>query len=342
MRPASRVVVPLLAATAVLAPTPATGSATGGTDAGTYSNPVYPNDFPDPHVIRVGDTYYAYSTNTGTSNVPVIESSDLVSWERIGDAMPALPEWARLGFGDTWAPGVIEHDDGFLLYFVSRDDASSRQCIGLATATSPEGPFHDDSAAPLVCQRELGGSIDPFPYRAADGGLYLYWKNDGNCCAQPVHLWVQPLTDDGLGLAGEPVQLIERDQPWEIPLVENPAMIEADGDHYLLYSANRWDSHEYAVGYATCDTVTGPCRKPEEEPVLSFTPEVMGPGGQVVVEGPDGGLWIVYHAWTGPDVGYPAGMRSMRIDRIEFRDGRPVVAGPTADPQPAPTVGTQP
>ena len=328
----------LLVAAALLsvAPPAASGAASGPATAETYTNPVYPRDFPDPHVIRVDDTYYAYSTNTGTSNVPVIRSADLVSWERVGDAMPALPAWARLGFGDTWAPGVMEVGDTFLLYYVSRHDESGRQCIGVATATSPEGPFGHESEEPLVCQVPLGGSIDPYPYRDADGQLYLYWKNDGNCCAQPVHLWVQPLAEDGLALSGEPVALIERDQPWEIPLIENPAMVEVDGDFYLFYSANRWDSLDYAVGYATCDSATGPCRKPEEEPILTFTAEVMGPGGQMLVEGPDGEWWIVYHAWTGADVGYPAGMRSLRIDRVEFDGGRPVIAGPTSDPQPAP------
>ncbi len=29
---------------------------------GTYTNPVIPADFPDPEVIRVGDTYYMVST----------------------------------------------------------------------------------------------------------------------------------------------------------------------------------------------------------------------------------------------------------------------------------------
>jgi beta-xylosidase len=255
--------------------------------------------------------------------------------------MPALPTWARLNFGDTWAPGVIEHGDGFLLYFVSRDDESGRQCIGVASAARPEGPFEHHSEAPLVCQRELGGSIDPYPYRDADGHLYLFWKNDGNCCAQPVHLWVQPLAEDGLALTGRAVRLIGRDQTWEIPLVENPAMFEADGDFYLFYSANMWNSHEYAVGYAVCDTVTGPCTKPSDEPILTFTPEVMGPGGEMIVEGPDGEPWIVYHAWTGPDVGYPTGMRSLRIDRVDFRDGRPVIEGPTSDSRPAPAEGTQ-
>jgi beta-xylosidase len=319
-----------------VAPPAALDAASAPPGGETYTNPVYPRDFPDPHVVRVDDTYYAYSTNTGTSNVPVIRSTDLVSWERVGEAMPALPAWARLGFGDTWAPGVIQVDDTFLLYYVSRHDESGRQCIGVATATSPEGPFEHESDEPLVCQVPLGGSIDPYPYRDADGQLYLYWKNDGNCCAQPVHLWVQPLADDGLALSGEPVALIERDQPWEIPLIENPAMVEVDGDYYLFYSANRWDSLDYAVGYATCDSATGTCRKPEDGPILTFTAEVMGPGGQMLVEGPDGEWWIVYHAWAGPDVGYPAGMRSLRIDRVAFEGGEPVIAGPTSDPQPAP------
>ena len=344
MRRPSRLLVPPLIAAAVAATASATASvdATSEPDTGdTYTNPVYARDFPDPHAIRVGDVYYAYSTNTGTSNVPVIRSTDLVSWERIGDAMPALPAWARLGFGDTWAPGVIAQADSFLLYFVSRDDASGRQCIGVATAASPEGPFEHVSEEPLVCQRDLGGSIDPFPYRDADGALYLLWKNDGNCCAQPVHVWAQPLSDDGLALTGEAAMLIGRDQTWEIPLVENPAMVGVDGVFYLFYSANRWDSLDYAVGYALCDTVTGPCRKPTDQPILTFTPEVMGPGGQMLIEGPDGELWIVYHAWTGPDVGYPTGMRSLRIDRVEFRDDRPVVDGPTSDPQPAPTQESQ-
>ena len=32
----------------------------------TYTNPVYGRDAPDPYVLRVGDTYYAYTTNAGS------------------------------------------------------------------------------------------------------------------------------------------------------------------------------------------------------------------------------------------------------------------------------------
>ena len=301
-----------------------------------YDNPVFASDFPDPHVLLVGDSYYAYSTNSANQNLPVISSTDLATWRRERDGMPALPRWALPNFGNTWAPGVIQIGDTFIDYFVARDTQSDRQCIGLAVADNPIGPFSDDSQEPFICQVELGGSIDPYPFRDVNGKLYLYWKNDGNCCAKPVDLWVQPLSDDGLRLTGDPKELIERDQPWEIPLVENPAMVENDGSYYLFYSANRWDSHEYAVGYALCETVTGPCEKPLDEPIYMYTMDVFGPGGESVFAQADGDLVMAYHAWSPPNVGYPQGVRSLRIDPLNFVDGSPVITGPTVDPQPLP------
>lgn len=302
----------------------------------TYTNPVYPGDFPDPHVILVGDTYYAYSTNSGTSNVPTIRSTDLVAWELVGDAMPALPDWSPPNFGNTWAPGVIQLGERFVLYFVARDAASNRQCIGAATSGAPDGPFRDTVGWPFVCQVDLGGSIDPYPFRDADGRLYLFWKNDGNCCGKPVGLWVQPLADDGIALTGEPVELLRRDQAWEIPLIENPAMVLDSGRYYLFYSGNWWASPDYAVGYAVCETVIGPCQKPLNEPLFKYTAEVTGPGGQSFFADRKGNLWMAYHAWTGPNVGYPGGARSLRIEPVRFEDGRPVIHGPTSDPQPLP------
>lgn len=321
---------------AVTGPTPGPTDPTPGPSGGTYTNPVFAGDFPDPHVLVMGDATYAYATNTGTSNVPVLRSTDLVSWERAGDAMPALPTWAKPNFGSTWAPGVIDVGERFVLYFVARDAASERQCIGVAVGDRPEGPFRDESSQPLICQVELGGSIDAYPFRDDDGQLYLYWKNDGNCCAKPVGLWAQRLSSDGLVLEGEPVKLIRRDQPWEIPLIENPAMVRQDSVYHLFYSGNWWESHEYAVGYAACDGPMGPCRKPLTEPIFTFTPEAMGPGGQALFTDAGGTLWMAYHAWTGPDVGYPGGVRSLRIDPVRFQDGRPIITGPTTDPQPIP------
>jgi beta-xylosidase len=301
-----------------------------------YDNPVFPRDFPDPHILRVGNTYYGYATDTAGMNIPIIRSTDLITWERLHDALPILPSWAALRQGLTWAPGVIQIDQTFVLYYTTRDVASDLQCISRAVSDSPEGPFTDDSAAPFICQTDLGGSIDPYPFLDESGQLYLYWKNDGNCCGKPVGLWVQPLTADGLSLTGEPAELIQRDQAWERPLIENPAMVEDNDTYYLFYSGNWWETHEYAVGYAVCETVTGPCQKPLTEPLFDFEPPVMGPGGESFFTDTEGNLWMAYHAWTGADVGYPAGERSLHIEPVTFSNGQPVIPGPTDDPQPLP------
>ena len=299
-----------------------------------FVNPVYEFDFPDPYVILVGDTYYAYATTNGsTTNIRVIRSKDLIEWEDLGDALPALPAWSVLNAGYTWAPGVVQIDDQFLMYYVARDEAVDRQCIGIAVSDDPAGPFRDPDDEAFVCQTDLGGSIDAHPFRDDDGKLYLLWKNDGNCCNLEVALWIQELSPDGMNLVGEPVKLVERDQPWERPLIENPAMVRHNDKYYLFYSGNWWESHEYAIGYAVCETVIGPCEKPLNEPWFKYEAPVMGPGGQMFFTDLEGNLWMAYHAWTGAEVGYPEGERSLHIDLVTFEGDRPVTNGPTYTPQ---------
>jgi hypothetical protein len=113
-------------------------------------------------------------------------------------------------------------------------------------------------------------------------------------------------------------------------------MVKNEDTYYLFYSANWWESHEYAIGYAVCETATGPCEKPLTEPIFKFTPQVMGPGGEAFFSDKEGNLWMAYHAWTGPTVGYPEGQRSLRIEPVRFTDGRPDIPGPTHTNQPMP------
>ena len=299
----------------------------------SFTNPVYNRDFPDPHIILVGDTYYAYSTNSYPSNIPGLKSTDLVHWENLGDVLPALPKWSVPEWKYAWAPSVIQVDDTFVMYYTARDRESDRQCIGRAVSDDPAGPFADESEKPMICQVDLGGSIDPYSFRDDDGKLYLLWKNDGNCCFLGVSLWIQELTEDGLNLVGEPRKLLNRDQNWELPLIENPAMVEHNDSYYLFYSANKWDSLYYAIGYAVCETVLGPCEKPLSGPWIDYENPVMGPGGQSFFTDEEGNLWMAYHAWTGANIGNANGQRSLRLDLVTFEGDQPVTNGPTYTPQ---------
>lgn len=300
-----------------------------------YENPVYRLDFPDPFVLRVGDMYYAYATNARGMNIQVIRSHDLVNWERAGergDALPNLPAWAEKSNSFTWAPGVLALPDEYVLYYVTRFAQAERQCISYAVSRSPDGPFIDDSERPFICQLEEGGSIDPEPFVDRDGATYLLWKSDGNCCGLPIYLYSQQLSQDGRELVGAPARLITLDQAWEPPLIENPSMVEWEGKYYLIYSANWWESRDYAVGYAVCDTPRGPCVKPQNEPILSSAGRHVGTGGAAFFRDASDNLWIAYHAWREPYVGYPSGMRRLYLARVEFESGAPVVYRPEAHP----------
>jgi beta-xylosidase len=190
-----------------------------------------------------------------------------------------------------------------------------------------EGPFEDTSTGPLVCPTELGGAIDPSPFVAEDGRAYLLWKSDGNCCGVPTRIFSQPISDDGLQLTEPPREVLTSTLPWEAGVVEAPSMVEHDGVHYLFYSGNAWDTAEYAIGYATCDTPVGPCTKPLDHPWLGSSAAAGGPGGQELFIDPAGDLRMVFHAWLNGVVGYEAGsFRGLHTVGVDFRDGAPVTA----------------
>jgi beta-xylosidase len=308
--------------------------------ANTFQNPVFRHDFPDPAVIRVGDLYYAYATNAAGRNVQLATSPDLVTWELGHDVLPALPTWAQLGGSLVWAPEVMQIGDNFVLYFTARDRESNRQCIGVAVSDAPDGRFQPIGDAPFICQADEGGSIDASPYRDANGDLYLYWKNDGNCCSKATYIYAQPLADDGLSLEGEPVRLVRNDTQWEGTVVEAPTMWLHDDAYYLFFSANSYAGIEYAVGYALCESPLGPCEDAPENPILASKmdapPLVIGPGHQTIVLDEDGDTWLVYHAWEVTSAGTRGSRRFVWIDELVWQDGRPVVQGPTTGPQPLP------
>jgi beta-xylosidase len=334
------------------APSPtASASAPAPSIAGdSFTNPVINRNFPDPHVIRANDQYYAYSTTSAGSNIRYARSTDLVEWEIVGEALPALASWSGptplfddVAHKATWAPAVAQVGDTFVMYYTTpaldepRPDRKPSQCIGVATSDNPDGPFRDTSDAPIVCQSDLGGSIDATHFADEDGMQYLLWKNDGNCCGIPTRFYIQELSDDGLELVGEPTDMgISNDLLWERLVIEAPTLWQHDGTYYLFYSGNDFASADYAVGYATSSEVLGPYVDAEENPILRTKPPAAGPGHQSILADDDGDLWMTYHAWDYSFIGYPQGRRAMWIDELVFEDGKARVLGPDAVPQPVP------
>jgi beta-xylosidase len=279
-------------------------------------------DFPDPDVLRVGDTYYAYATNSAAVNVQVATSTDLSSWSvSKTDALPTLPDWTAPG--KTWAPDVSEVSPGhFVMYFVAANIDPSLQCVSVATSDSPAGPFTASGSGPLVCSPDEGGAIDPASFVDTDGTAYLVWKNDGNCCGLDTWLQIAPVSPDRLSLAGPPTNLIKQSLAWEGNLVEAPTLVKHAETYVLFYSANDYAGAKYAIGYATSDSLLGPYTK-APKPLLSTSSSgdrFVGPGGQDLVTRPDGSTALVIHSWS-DGLAY----RGMSVLPLAWKGDRPSV-----------------
>ncbi len=284
--------------------------------------PALNRDFPDPAVLHVNGAYYAYSTQVVYLDVPYVTSTNGVQWSpSLGVAMPALPSWAS--FGATWAPTVARDAAGrYVMFYAALDAATGTECIGEADSASPTGPFIDADSGPVICDPAGGGDIDPYIFADPSTGQdYLIWKLNANIVGEPTSLWATTLSPN-FTITGTPSQLLTDDQSWQAGNIEGPAMVEEDGTFYLFYSANDYNSANYAIGYATCTSPLGPCADSVNNPVIVSGGGMSGPGGPSLYFGPTG-LEMGFSAWEGT-VGYGAGgYRAMYTASVTFQHGVP-------------------
>ena len=141
-------------------------------------------------------------------------------------------------------------------------------------------------------------------------------------------------------LAGSPVPVLTPSADWQLyrrgrqmygsvydwHTLEGPFVRRRLGRYWLLYSGGAWTGESYAVSWAVADRPLGPWvhAGPDVPALLRTVPGLVGPGHCSVVEGPDGGDWLAYHAW---DPGLTA--RRMCLDRIEWTPDGPGTPGPT-------------
>ncbi|MDQ2826494.1 MAG: glycoside hydrolase family 43 protein, partial [Actinomycetota bacterium] len=273
---------------------------------------VYDGDLGDPFVLPVNAggkivRFVAFGTGDWPSRVPTARSTDLAAWQDGPDALPQLPTWAAEDPKNSlsWAPAALDTGHGYVLYITLPDAASGQQCIAAASSPVAEGPYTAVGDGPLLCQHDLGGSIDPAVVRDRAGKLHMLWKNDGNSVKVLSSLWEQGLTADGLGLTGTPHRLLTASLPWQGDIIEEPAVIPAaGGGWWLFYSGNFFDKPEYATGLAYCPTLEGPCREAAVDPFLATAAlqqeKQSAPGGLETFLDGKGALWAVFDTWNRP------------------------------------------
>lgn len=151
---------------------PTTWTADNGN--GTFTNPLFFDEFSDPDLIRVGDDFYLTGTTMHTMpGLPVLHSRDLVNWRLVSYASDRLdlgPEF-RLEGGEIygrgfWAPTFRHHNGTFHIF----SNVNGRKTQHFS-ATNPAGPW---------THRELGSSLHDLSLLFDDDGkVYVVWGYNG-------------------------------------------------------------------------------------------------------------------------------------------------------------------
>jgi beta-xylosidase len=313
-----------------------------------YQNPVYPFDFADPFVLKTAHGYFAYGTAAAAEDgriFPVLHSSDLVHWTRLGGALLPLTEPKAFSY---WAPEVIENNGRFYLFYSASTSASDEHHrLRVAIADEPAGPFTDSGHLLLP---KAGFTIDASPFRdPRTGQFFIFFATDFES-DEPfgTGLAVAGLSDDLLS-ASTPVRPIVRAQAdWQIyernrnykgklwpkwNCVEGPNVVFHEEKYYCFYSGGAWHGDNYGVGFAVADHPLGPWHDEfgaKGAFVLKGIPnKVIGPGHNSCVLRPDGKtFYMVYHAWDAAKTA-----RRMCIDPIRWTAQGPKVDGPSLEPR---------
>lgn len=221
----------------------------------------------DPTIFEDQGTYYLY----GTKGDPRIEgegflvyrSKDLKNWEGpIGTKNGyALKKGDAFGTKGFWAPQVFKYQSKYYMAYTADEN------IAIATSDNPLGPFINNGNALKADVRQ----IDPYIFFDGDK-IYLYHVRlqDGN------RIFVAELSSDLQTIKPETLtECIKAESGWEDtqkvawPVAEGPTVFKRDEKYFMLYSANDFRNPDYAVGYATSDSPTGPWKKAKDNPFIS-------------------------------------------------------------------------
>jgi arabinan endo-1,5-alpha-L-arabinosidase len=338
-------------------PAPAAGAGPGDGTGTSYRNPVsagFADTYADPAVIRGKDGYwYAYGTtdplNEGESDrhlLPISRSTDLVTWEYMGDAFTEAtkPAWAEQDAA-LWAPDIRYVDGQYRLYYVVTETTetgvpqtsteSYDNAIGVAYSDSPTGPW-TDSGDPVVDPRRQGTdnylwTFDPHHVMGPDGREYLYYGSYYG----GIH--VTELSEDGSEAIGPSTQVAIDNK------YEGAYVIRRDGWWYMFVSSANCcagPTTGYSVHVGRSRDIRGPFVDREGVPLnqsrAGGTPVLapngnrwIGTGHNAVISDLAGQDWTLYHAIDRADP-YLTGTdgineRPMLLDRMDWIGGWPTV-----------------
>ena len=207
---------------------------------GTYSNPLFYDEFADPDVIRVGSDFYLTGSSMHMNpGLPVLHSRDLVNWDFQSYAVDRLdlgPEY-RLEDGKNiygqgiWAPSFRYHNGTFYLF--ANINGKTTQMF---RSTSPRGPW--TRTAMKRAFHDLSVLFDD------DGKVYVVWNY------AEVHIAQLDSTLTDIVPGTERVLI-----PHDAGMGEGHHLYKIKGKYYLV---DAWYNGVMRMPVARADNITGP------------------------------------------------------------------------------------
>ena len=268
---------------------------------GTFLNPIFAGDRPDPSILKDGEDYYVtFSTFDAYPGLTIWHSRDLVNWRPVTAAL-------RTPIGSVWAPELVKHKGRYFLYIPSR--FPDYKSIYVIHAPRIEGPWSE----PI--DLKLPAHIDPGHAVGEDGTRWLFLSGGDRV----------KLTPDGLATAGEVEHVYD---PWRYPeewvvetfAPEGPKILKR-GDFYYMVTAvggTAGPPTGHMVIMARSRSLDGPWENDPNNPVIktqSETEKWWSRGHATIFEGPDRRWWMIYHGYEN---GYWTLGRQTLLEPIEW------------------------
>jgi beta-xylosidase len=130
---------------------------------GTFTNPIFYEEFSDPDMIRVGDDFYLTGTTMHSMpGLPVLHSKDLVNWRLLGYAMQRLDLGPEFRLEDGKNIYGRYHDGTFYIF-----SNVNRHTTQVFSAKNPAGPWQHRAMKRSL--HDLSVLFDD------DGKVYAVW-----------------------------------------------------------------------------------------------------------------------------------------------------------------------
>jgi beta-xylosidase len=194
-----------------------------------------------------------------------------------------------------WAPQVFHTGNQYVMYYTAchqETATANRNCVDVATSTSPAGPFNTVTG-PLCAPAAAGRgaeAIDPSPYQHG-GHRYLLFKSSlGNTSAWKI--WTVPMNSSGVKPTGAAKVTETATSRMEAPLAVY------HGRYVWLFVARGGFSTacDYSTDVFRATAIHGPWTRVGAL-LTSAGTRLCGPGGASVASA-NGQTYIAYHAWT--------------------------------------------